>query len=120
MKSGKALAMPCYGWRRITAELEGCGWKVNHERVKRLIREDNLLCVRRRKFLVVTTNSNHSYRVYPNLAAEMQLSGINQLRVADITYIRLELEFVYLAVILDAFSRRVVEWTLDEHWKQFW
>ena len=89
-----ALAMPCYGWRRITVELCRRAWKANHKRVKPLMREDNLLCLRRRTFMV-TTNSNHSYPVYPNLAAEMQLSGINQLWVADITYIRLEWEFVY-------------------------
>jgi putative transposase len=107
-----ALAMPCYGWRRITAELRRRGWQVNHKRVKRLMREDNLLCLRRRKFLV-TTDSNHQHPVYPNVAARMELTGINQLWVADITYIRLESEFVYLAVVLDAFSRRVVGWALD-------
>jgi putative transposase len=107
-----ALAMPCYGWRRITAELGRHGWQTSHKRVKRLMREDNLLCLRRRKF-VLTTNSDHSYPVYPNLAAGLQLTSINQLWVADITYIRLEAEFVYLAVILDAFSRRVAGWALD-------
>ena len=107
-----ALAMPCYGWRRITAELRRRGWPVNHKRVKRLMREDNLLCLRRRKFLG-TTDSNHEHPVYPNVAGCMELTGINQLWVADITYIRLESEFVYLAVILDAFSRRVVGWALD-------
>ena len=107
-----ALAMPCYGWRRITAELRRRGWPVNHKRVKRLMRGDNLLCLKRRKFLV-TTDSRHKHPVYPNLAADLPVTGINQLWVADITYIRLELEFVYLAVILDAFSRRVVGWALD-------
>jgi transposase InsO family protein len=76
------------------------------------MREDNLLCLRRRKF-VVTTNSNHNRPVYPNLARGMVLTGIDQLWVADITYIRLETEFVYLAVVLDAFSRRVIGWALD-------
>lgn len=107
-----ALEWPCYGWRRITAELRRRGWQANHKRVKRLMREDNLLVLRRRKFLL-TTDSNHPHSVFPNVAAEMELTGINQLWVADITYIRLELEFVYLAVILDAFSRRVVGWALD-------
>jgi len=107
-----ALAWPCYGWRRITAELHRRGWKANHKRVLRIMREDNLLCLRRRKF-VVTTDSNHSRKVYPNLAGQMTLSGINQLWVADITYIRLEMEFVYLAVVIDAFSRRVIGWALD-------
>ena len=76
------------------------------------MREDNLLCLRRRKF-VVTTDSNHSRPVYPNLARGMVLTDVNQLWVADITYIRLETEFVYLAVVLDAFSRRVIGWALD-------
>jgi putative transposase len=107
-----ALEMPAYGRRRITAELKRRGWKVNHKRVARIMREDNLLCLRRRKF-VTTTDSDHGHRVYPNLAAQMELTDVNQLWVADITYIRLETEFVYLAVILDAFSRRVVGWALD-------
>jgi len=79
------------------------------------MREDNLLCLRRRKFRVITTDSNHALRVYPNLAAGMELTGIDQLWIADITYIRLELEFIYLAVVLDAFSRRVIGWALDRH-----
>jgi putative transposase len=108
-----ALEFPYYGWPRITAELEKRGWHANHKRVYRIMREDNLLCLRRRKFVVVTTNSNHTRPVYPNLARGMALTGINQLWVADITYIRLELEFVYLAVILDVFSRRVIGWALD-------
>ena len=107
-----ALEWPSYGRPRITEELRRQGWKVNPKRVYRLMREDNLLCVRKRKF-VVTTDSNHGHRVYPNLAAHMRLTGINQLWVADITYIRLETEFVYLAVILDAHSRRVLGWAFD-------
>jgi putative transposase len=107
-----ALKWPTYGRPRITAELKRQGWKVGPNRVRRLMREDNLLCVRKRKF-VVTTDSNHGLRVYPNLASELELSGINQLWVADITYIRLETEFVYLAVVIDAFSRRVIGWALD-------
>lgn len=108
-----ALEWPCYGWRRVHQELRRRGWEANHKRVRRILREDNLLCLRRRKFLVVTTNSNHQRKVYPNLAKQMTLTGINQLWIADITYIRLETEFVYLAVVLDAFSRRVVGWALD-------
>jgi len=107
-----ALKWPCYGRPRITAELKRQGWNVGPNRVRRLMREDNLLCVRKRKF-VVTTDSNHSLKVYPNLASELDVDGINQLWVADITYIRLETEFVYLAVVLDAFSRRVIGWALD-------
>ncbi len=107
-----ALEWPCYGWRRMRAELRRRGWTVNYKRVRRIMREDNLLCLRRRKF-VVTTDSNHHRPVYPNLAAELVLTGLNQLWVADITYIRLEVEFVYLAVVIDAFSRRVIGWALD-------
>jgi putative transposase len=107
-----ALEFPYYGWRRVTAELRRQGWTVNHKRVRRILREDNLLCLRRKKF-VVTTDSDHSRPVYPNLAARLKLSGINQLWIADITYIRLETEFIYLAVVIDAFSRRVIGWALD-------
>jgi transposase InsO family protein len=106
-----ALEFPCYGWRRMTAELQRRGWAVNHKRVYRLMREDNLLCLRKRKF-ILTTDSDHDLTIYPNLAANLKLTGIDQLWVADITYIRLLLEFVYLAVILDAFSRRGVGWAL--------
>jgi transposase InsO family protein len=109
-----ALEWPSYGRPRITAELRRQGWTVNPKRVQRLLREDNLLCIRKRNF-VVTTNSNHGLRVYPNLAAEMVLTGVNQLWRADITYIRLLEEFVYLAVILDAYSRKVIGWALDRH-----
>jgi putative transposase len=101
-----------YGYRRITAELRRCGMLVNHKRVARIMREDNLLAVQPRAF-VVTTDSHHQLEVYLNLASRMKLTGINQLWVADITYIRLHREFVYLAVILDAYSRKVVGWKLD-------
>jgi putative transposase len=101
-----------YGYRRICAELRRRGMQVNHKRVLRMMRKDNLLGLRRRRFMV-TTNSNHKFEVYLNLARRMKLSGIDQLWVADITYIRLKAEFVYLAVILDAFSRKVVGWALD-------
>jgi putative transposase len=107
-----ALEWPCYGRPRITAELRRRGWTVNAKRVHRLLREDNLLCVRKRKF-VVTTDSNHGRKVYPNLARDLVLTGMDQLWRADITYIRLREEFVFLAVILDAFSRRVIGWALD-------
>jgi transposase InsO family protein len=109
-----ALQWPSYGRPRITRELRRRGWTVNPKRVYRLLREDNLLCVRKRKF-VVTTDSNHGRKVYPNLAAEMVLTGMDQLWRADITYIRLREEFVFLAVILDAFSRRVIGWALDRN-----
>jgi transposase InsO family protein len=102
-----------YGYRRVTRELRNQGWAVNHKRVARLMSQDNLLCLRKRRF-VATTDSGHDLRVYLNLAARMELIGIDQLWVADITYIRLAEEFVYLAVVLDAFSRRVVGWAVDE------
>jgi transposase InsO family protein len=101
-----------YGYRRITAELRRRGLVVNHKRVLKLMREDNLLAIRQRRF-VITTDSRHDLTVYVNLAARMELTGINQLWVADITYIRLQAEFVYLAVVIDRFSRRVVGWALE-------
>ena len=101
-----------YGYRRISAELRRRGMLANHKRVVRLMREDNLLAIQPRQF-VVTTDSHHELEVYLNLARRMKLSGIDQLWVADITYIRLRAEFVYLAVILDGFSRRVVGWALE-------
>jgi putative transposase len=107
-----ALEWPAYGRRRITKELRRRGWTVNPKRVQRLMREDNLLCVRKRRF-VVTTDSNHGRKVYPNLARQMVLTDVDQLWRADITYIRLREEFVFLAVILDAYSRRVIGWALD-------
>jgi transposase InsO family protein len=109
-----ALEWPSYGRPRITAELRRRGWTVNAKRVHRLLREDNLLCVRKRKF-VVTTDSNHGRKVYPNLARDLVLTGVDQLWRADITYIRLREEFVFLAVILDSFSRRVIGWALDRN-----
>jgi putative transposase len=106
-----ALESPAYGYRRITAELRRRGFEANHKRVLRLMREDNLLCLRHKAF-VVTTDSRHELPVYPNLAHNLVPGGVNQLGTADITYIRLRAEFVYLAVLLDAFSRRVIGWAL--------
>ncbi len=106
-----AIKKPAYGYRRITAQLHRDGRAVNSKRVLRIMRQDNLLCLRRRKF-VRTTDSDHGLPVYPNLAKGLKLNGLNQLWVADLTYIRLLCEFVYLAVILDAFSRRVIGWAL--------
>jgi transposase InsO family protein len=115
-----ALRWPAYGYRRIRAELLRQGWKTNHKCVLRLMRVDNLLCVRRRKF-ILTTDSHHGLPVYPNLAENLVLSSLDQLWVADITYIRLQLEFIYLAVLLDAFSRRCIGWArCSELWKQHW
>lgn len=103
----------CYGYRRVTRDLKDQGWRVNHKRVARLMAEDNLLAIRRRKY-IVTTDSEHDLPVFRNVATTLQLTGINQLWVADITYIRLREQFLYLAVVLDAYSRRVVGWALDE------
>jgi transposase InsO family protein len=102
-----------YGYRRVTKELRQQGWAVNRKRVARLMTEDNLLCLRRRRF-VVTTDSGHDLTVWLNLAARLEPTGIDQLWVADITYIRLAEQFLYLAVVLDAYSRKVVGWALDE------
>jgi transposase InsO family protein len=109
-----ALQWPQYGYRCITAELRRQGVQANHKRVLRLMREDNLLCLRKRRF-ISTTDSRHWLTIYPNLVPELMLSGINQLWVADITYIRLLREFVYLAVILDAYSRRCIGWALEPY-----
>ena len=110
-----ALAEKYYGYRRVAVELRRAGFAVNHKRVLRLMREDNLLCLRRRAFVPATTDSNHGWRVVPNLTHGIVLTGIDQLWVADITYIRMLEEFAYLAVLLDAFSRRVIGWALETH-----
>jgi putative transposase len=107
-----AVEMPAYGYRRITHELRLQGVGVNHKRVLRLMREDNLLCLRTKGF-VRTTDSAHDYVVYANLLPELPVNGLDQLWVADITYVRLQQEFVYLAVLLDAYSRRCIGWALD-------
>lgn len=103
---------PSYGYRRVSQELYRRGSRVNHKRVLALMRKENLLCRPRRRW-VRTTDSCHGYRIYSNLATTMVLTEPNQLWVADITYIRLVRGFAYLAVILDAFSRRAVGWSLS-------
>jgi transposase InsO family protein len=110
-----ALADRHCGYRRIAKSLQRAGWQVNHKRVLRLMREDNLLCLRKAAFVPPTTNSRHSWRIYPNLAWRLQPTGMNQLWVADITYVRLAEGFVYLAVVLDAFSRRAIGWAMEAH-----
>jgi transposase InsO family protein len=112
-----ALENRHYGYRRITALLRREGFAVNHKRVLRLMREDNLLCLRKRAFVPVTTDSRHGWRVVSNLARGLETTGLDQLWVADITFIRMQEEFAFLAVVLDAFSRRVVGWALDMHLK---
>lgn len=106
------LQWPMYGYRRLTYALRRQGVLVNHKRVLRLLREDNLLCLRPRRG-VRTTNSHHGLPTYPNLVPTVRLNGLNQLWVADLTYIRLAREFVYLAVVLDAYSRRCIGWAVD-------
>jgi len=106
-----ALECSCYGYRRITKQLHRQGVQANHKRVLRLMREDNLLCLRKRRF-VATTDSDHGLPVYPNLAAGMDVTAPDQLWVCDLTYIRLGHEFIYLAVVLDACSRRCLGWSL--------
>jgi putative transposase len=101
-----------YGYRRVTVELHRRSMIINHKRVLRLMREDNLLAIRYRKY-ILTTDSSHDWEVYVNLAARMKLTAINQLWVTDITYIRLRTEFVYLAVVIDRYSRKTIGWCLD-------
>jgi len=106
------LEFPGYGYRRVTKQLQRNGWTVNHKRVLRIMREEALLCQLQRRF-VSTTNSRHAYRRYPNLLAERTLDAPDQAWVADITYIRLPTTFVYLATLLDAYSRYCVGWQLS-------
>ena len=110
-----ALSHRHYGYRRIGALLRREGWAVNAKRVLRIMRDDNLLCLRKKAYVPATTDSNHGWRVYPNLARRMVPMAPDRLWVADITYIRLERAFVYLAVVLDAFSRKVVGWAMADH-----
>jgi transposase InsO family protein len=110
-----SLAERFYGYRRLTVLLQRSGWVVNHKRVARIRREDNLLCVPKQAFRPATTDSRHRFMAYPNLARRLVPTTVNQLWVADITYVRLSEAFIYLAVVLDAFSRRVIGWSLASH-----
>jgi transposase InsO family protein len=110
-----SLAHRHYGYRRITKQLQRDGIIVNAKRVLRLMREDNLLCLRARPFVPRTTDSRHGFAVVANLTRGLVPTGRDQIWVADITYIRLGEAFVYLAVVLDAFSRKVIGWALDDH-----
>ena len=102
-----------YGYRRVTRELARRGWNVNHKRVLRIMQEESLLCQIKKRFVITTTNSRHGFPVYPNVLADVTLSAPDQAWVADFTYIRLRSAFVYLACILDAYSRRCVGWHLS-------
>jgi putative transposase len=110
-----ALINRHYGYRRIGALLRREGWQANNKRLLRLLRVDNLLCLRRKAFVPPTTDSKHTWHVWPNLTRGLQTTGINQIWVADITYVRLSEEFVYVAVVLDAHSRCVVGWAIERH-----
>ena len=110
-----ALAHPHYGYRRIAALLGRDGWRVNHKRVLRIMHTDNLLCLRRAPFVPATTDSKHSWRVMPNLARGLEVTALDQLWVADITYVHLAEAFIYVAIVLDAYSRKVIGWALDTH-----
>jgi putative transposase len=106
------LTFPGYGYRRVTHALRRDGWTVNHKRVLRVMRQESLLCQLRRRF-VLTTDSAHGLRTYPNLLREFVVGQLDQVWVADITYVRLPTGFVYLATILDAYSRRCIGWRLS-------
>lgn len=108
------LDFPGYGYRRVTHALRREGWSINAKRVLRVMREESLLCQLKRRF-VVTTDSQHGFPRYPNLLRELTVDSLNQAWVADLTYIRLPTTFVYLATILDAYSRRCVGWQLSRH-----
>ncbi len=108
-----ALEFPRYGYRRVTHQLRREGIPVNHKRVLRIMRESSLLVVTKKKW-VKTTDSNHSYPIYQNLVKDFILTGINQIWIADITYIRILLGFVYLAVILDTFSRKALGYCVSK------
>ena len=111
-----ALENRFYGYRRVCRELWRIhGLKVNHKHVLRLMREDNLLCLRQKPFVPYTTNSRHEFPIVPNLTRGLVPTGLDQIWVADITYVRLAGQFVYLAVVLDAFSRKVIGWALADH-----
>jgi putative transposase len=112
---GIAIADRYYGYRRITRQLRREGWFVNAKRVLRLMRNDNLLSLRAKPYVPRTTDSRHTFQILPNLVRGLLPSGLDQIWVADITYVRLRDDFVYLAVVLDAFSRRVIGWALDDH-----
>lgn len=107
------LEFPRYGYRRVTAQLRREDFLVNHKRVQRIMTEESLLCQVKRRF-IRTTDSNHGFRRFPNLLRGLRVTGLDQVWAADFTYIRLREQFVYLAVILDSYSRRVIGWELRD------
>lgn len=108
-----ATEFPSYGYRRITKELQNKDIKINHKHVSRLMHEEGIVCRRKNRFRPVTTQSNHNEKIYPNLAKDFKPTGLNQLWVSDITYIQLLQGFVYLAVIIDVYSRKCIGWSLS-------
>jgi putative transposase len=108
------LKFPGYGWRRIRRSFLKQGRRVNHKRIKRIMKEYSLFSTLRRRFKIRTTNSNHPYKVYRNLLLGKKITGVNQVWAADITYIRLEAEFMYLAAIIDVYSRKIVGWAISK------
>lgn len=104
-----------YGYRRTAKELQRRGFKIGANKVLKMMREDNLLCIRKKRFKIMTTDSDHGFQIYPNLAKNMEVNTINKLWVADITYIKLHREFIYLAVIIDVFSRKCIGWELSRN-----
>lgn len=109
---GIACEFPCYGYRRMTKELQRRGILINTKKVRKIMKQENLVCRRKKAFKPVTTDSNHRFRIYPNLARNLEVTCLNQLWVADITYIRLPYGFAYLATIEDVFSRKCIGWSL--------
>ena len=106
------LEFPRYGYRRVTHQLKHEGCQVNHKKVLRLIRESDILCRVKRRW-VSTTDSKHRSPGYPNLIKEMVISRLNQVWISDITYIRIRTGFVYLAAILDADSREAIGYAVS-------
>ena len=109
------LDFPRYGYRRVTKQLQREGWIINHKKVARIMREKGLSCRPQKRKWICTTKSNHNFRVYPNLIQDLTVDGINQLWMADITYIHILACFVYLAVILDVYSRKAIGYALSAH-----
>lgn len=102
-----------YGYRRVTAQLRREGWTINEKRVLRVMRQHSLLCKLRRRW-TRTTNSAHGLTIWPNLLPKTAVTALDQVWVADITYIRLPQTFCYLAAVLDAYSRKVIGWKLSQ------
>lgn len=112
---GIATEFPFYGYRRVSKELRRRDLFVNHKKVLRLMREDSLICRRKKAFKPVTTNSDHNYNIYPNLIKDIKVTGLNQVWVSDITYVQLLQGFIYLAAIIDIFSRKCIGWALGRN-----